>query len=118
MRTSIRETRTRGSKRKCGFNVVEFLIMDREFPRSIHFCIRSASESLQAITGSSQGYFKYRTEQLMGRLRAELDFATAESAIRTGLHEYLDGLQDRMNQIDNSLREDFVTRTLHEPGRA
>jgi uncharacterized alpha-E superfamily protein len=100
------------------FNVVEFLIMDREFPRSIHFCIRSASESLQAITGSSQGYFKYRTEQLMGRLRAELDFATAESAIRTGLHEYLDGLQDRMNQIDNSLREDFVTRTLHEPGRA
>ena len=31
-------------------DVVEFLVMDPEFPRAVRFCIKSASESLQAIT--------------------------------------------------------------------
>ena len=92
-------------------DVVEFLVMDREFPRSIHFCVRAAAESLQAITGSPDGYYRYRTEQLMGMLRAELDFTSVDYIIRSGLHEYLDGLQGKMNGIDSSLRQDFVTRT-------
>lgn len=95
-------------------NIAEFLLVDREFPRSIHFCIRSASESLLAITGSQEGYFRYRTEQLMGMLRAELDFASVDSIVHSGLHEYLDGLQDKMNAIDSSLTDDFVTRNPQE----
>jgi len=96
------------------FNIVEFLVMDHEFPRSIHYCVRCAGDSLLAITGSLGGHFRYRTEQLMGLLRAEMDFASVGSVIRAGLHEYLDALQGKMNQIDASMREDFVTRGLHE----
>jgi hypothetical protein len=47
----------------------------------------------------------------MGQLRAELDFTSVETVIRTGLHEYLDRLQLTMNGIDNSLRDDFAVRT-------
>ena len=46
----------------------------------------------------------------MGLLRSELDFTSVDSIIRQGLHEYLDGLQVKMNQIDNSLLSDFVAR--------
>jgi uncharacterized alpha-E superfamily protein len=88
-------------------DVVEFLVMDAEFPRAVRFCIKSASESLHAITRTPTGAFRYRSEQLMGRLRAELDFASVESVIRGGLHEYLDGLQVKMNEIDRSLASDF-----------
>lgn len=99
-------------------NIVEFLVLDREFPRSVHFCVRSASESLQAITGSQEGYFRYRTEQLMGMLRAELGYTSFDTIMNSGLHEYLDGLQDKMNAIDRSLIEDFVTWNPrdHRPG--
>ncbi len=90
--------------------VVDFLVMDGEFPRAVRFCIKSASESLQAITGTPIGAFRYRSEQLMGQLRAELDFTSVETVIRGGLHEYLDGLQLKMNDIDNSLRDDFAVR--------
>jgi len=94
-------------------NIVEFLVLDREFPRSIHYCVNTASDSLAAITGTQGGHFRYRSEQLMGMLRAELDFASVEGVIGSGLHEYLDGLQNKMNQVDSSLKEDFVSRSLH-----
>ncbi|MDO8794344.1 MAG: alpha-E domain-containing protein [Vicinamibacterales bacterium] len=89
-------------------DVVEFLVMDEEFPRSVHYCIRGASDSLQAITGTPAGAFRYQSEELMGQLRAELDFTSVHNVIRSGLHEYLDGLQYKMNAIDESLRDDFA----------
>jgi len=92
-------------------DVVDFLVMDQEFPRAVRYCIACASESLHAITGTPPGTFRYASEQLMGRLKAELDFASVETVIRGGLHEYLDGLQQKMNAIDDCLRDDFAVRT-------
>jgi uncharacterized alpha-E superfamily protein len=91
-------------------DVVGFLVMDREFPRSIHFSIRSADISLHAITGTPPGSFVYTSEQRMGMMRAELDFASVDEIIREGLHEYLDSLQLKMNAIGDSLKNDFVAR--------
>ena len=80
------------------------------FPRSVHYCIRSADESLHAITGASMGSYRYPSEQTMGLLRSELDFTSVDSIIRHGLHEYLDALQVKMNTIDNDVSNDFVAR--------
>jgi uncharacterized alpha-E superfamily protein len=92
--------------------VVEFLIMDQEFPRAVNHCVRSAADSLYSITGTPQGTFRYRSEQLMGRLRSELEFTSVEAVIQYGLHEYLDGLQSKMNEIDSALRTDFVVKSV------
>src|SRR6202030_300353 len=43
-------------------DIVEFLVMDRNFPRSIHYCITRADASLRAITGTEPGTFHYRSE--------------------------------------------------------
>lgn len=87
--------------------IVDFLVLDRNFPRAIHHCIHSADEGLHAITGTSMGYFRYRSEQLMGSLRAELDFTSVDRILNDGLHEYLDDLQVKMNAIGDSLLLDF-----------
>lgn len=89
-------------------DVVDFLVRDDEFPRSIRFCVRCASDSLYAITGTPSGAFRCVSEQLLGQLRAELDFTSVPSIIRSGLHEYLDKLQVKMNAVDVHLREDFA----------
>jgi uncharacterized alpha-E superfamily protein len=96
-------------------DVVDFLVMDNEFPRAVRFCIASASDSLRSITGTPIGAFRYRSEQLMGQLRAELDFTSVDTVIRGGLHEYLDRLQLKMNDIDSSLRDDFAVRLPQAP---
>jgi uncharacterized alpha-E superfamily protein len=89
--------------------IVDFLLMDREFPRSIRFCVHSADESLHAITGSPMGSFVYPSEQVMGLLRAELDFTPVERILAGGLHEYLDSLQEKMNKVDSCILNDFAT---------
>ncbi|MGE0449356.1 MAG: alpha-E domain-containing protein [Vicinamibacterales bacterium] len=89
-------------------DVVDFLVRDDEFPRSIRFCVRCASDSLHAITGTPSGAFRYVSEQLLGQLRAELDFTSVPGIVRGGLHEYLDRLQLKMNAVDLHLRDDFA----------
>jgi len=88
-------------------DIVEFLVTDREFPRAIRHCVEVAGESLRAITGTPAGQLKYPSEQLMDVLRGELENARMSAVIRTGLHEYLDGLQTKMNAIGESLNQDF-----------
>lgn len=89
-------------------NIVEFLVMDRNFPRSIHFCISRADASLRAITGTEPGTFHNLSERLMGLLRAELDFTPVDQILASGLHGYLDGLQIRINAVDDAILTDFV----------
>lgn len=88
-------------------DIVDFLVMDRDFPRSIHYCIRSADQSIHAITGTPAGAFAWPSERLAGLLRAELDFTSVDQIIRDGLHGYLDVLQGKMNAIDAGLSQDF-----------
>ena len=88
-------------------NIVELLIMDREFPRAILFCIIRANESLHAITGTSLASSEALSEQLMTSLTDELNTATVDMIIRGGLHEYLDRLQTKMNAVGDGLLADF-----------
>jgi len=91
---------------------VEFLVLDREFPRAIRHCLRAADESLHAITGTPMGSCQYPSERAMAPLRAELDYIPVGRIIDQGLHEYLDALQSRMNAIDDNLAADFFAGKL------
>jgi uncharacterized alpha-E superfamily protein len=91
-------------------DIVDFLVLDHDFPGAIHHCIHSADKCLRAITGSSTGSFQYHSEQLMGLLHAELDFTSVDHIINNGLHEYLDDLQGKMNAIGDNLLLDFFAR--------
>jgi len=87
--------------------VVEFLLLDREFPRAIQFCLLAARDSLHAISGTPAGTFRYTPEKLLGQLCSDLSFTSVEEIINAGLHEYLDDLQTRMNQVGVGIYETF-----------
>ena len=89
--------------------VAEFLILDRNFPRSIRFCLIGAQHSLSEITGSKPGTFRLRTEQLIGRLSSEFDYMSIDEIIQQGMHEFIDAFQIRVNNIGNAIHEDFFT---------
>jgi uncharacterized alpha-E superfamily protein len=97
-------------------NIVDFLVLDREFPRAIRHCLRGADESLHAITGTPVGSCEYPSERSLAPLRAELDYTSVDNIFSQGLHEYLDALQARMNAIDDNLaREFFAVTPITEP---
>ncbi len=89
--------------------VADFLILNREFPRSVHSCLSRANESLHAISGAARNTFSNKAEQRMGRLLAELNYTLIDEIIVGGLHEFLDGLQTRLNRIDDAVFETFFT---------
>lgn len=87
--------------------VADFLILDREFPRSMHFCLIKAEESLHAITGSPLGTFRTKAEQQLGRLGSQFDFAYIDDIIEEGLHEFVDRFQTRLNLVDDAIFDTF-----------
>lgn len=87
--------------------VVEFLILDREFPRAVRFCLEGADRSLHAITGSPEGVFRNAAEQRLGQLRSTLVFADVQEIINNGLHEFVDELQVKLNDIDEAIFDTF-----------
>jgi uncharacterized alpha-E superfamily protein len=87
--------------------VVEFLLLDREFPRAIHFCLLAARDSLHAISGTPPETFRSPPEKLLGQLCSDLSFIGIEEVINSGLHEYLDDLQTRMNLAGSGIYETF-----------
>lgn len=89
-------------------HIVEFLVMDPDFPRAVHYCITRSDVYLRAITGTAQGSYRYTSERLMGLLRADLDFTPVDQILKSGLHDYLDRLQIKMNEIDGAVSADFV----------
>ena len=97
--------------------VADFLILDRHFPRSIHFCLMKAQESLANITGSPAGTFRNLSEQRMGRLRSNMDYTSIKDIIRQGLHEYIDDFQTQLNRLGETIREDFFTSHRLKPTR-
>jgi uncharacterized alpha-E superfamily protein len=100
--------------RKCGQHrivpttVAEFLILNREFPRSIQFCLLQAERSLHQITGTPIGTWQNPVERALGRLRSELEYITIEEVVNTGLHEFLDRIQSQINDVGDKIFTTFV----------
>ncbi|MEM6452470.1 MAG: alpha-E domain-containing protein [Cyanobacteria bacterium P01_D01_bin.105] len=90
--------------------VARFLILDSQFPRSIKFCLRRAEESLHKISGTSIDVCNpvISSERALGRLRAEIEYVTFEEIFQQGLHEFLDGFQQRLNTVGNCIYNDFI----------
>jgi uncharacterized alpha-E superfamily protein len=90
--------------------IVEFLLLDVEFPRSFRFCISLADRALHHITGTPVGTFSCPSEQRMGVLRSGLDFAAVDAILSGGLHEFCDAAQTKMNTIDECINGDFFAQ--------
>ena len=90
-------------------NITEFLLLDRSFPRAVMYCLDCAAGSLHAITGTAPGAYRNPAERLLGQLCAELGYTSVKEVVATGLHEFLDGLQTKINLVDDAIFETFFT---------
>jgi uncharacterized alpha-E superfamily protein len=97
--------------------VVEFLLLDREFPRAVRFSLLAARDSLHAISGTPAGTFRFAPEKLLGQLCSDLSFASVDEIVNAGLHEYLDDLQTKMNQVAGGIYETFFALKTPKPAQ-
>lgn len=88
-------------------NVANFLIFNFQFPRSIRHCVVKAGICLERITGSTPGISGSLAEKRLGRLKADLEYSDIDEVVQFGMHEYLDNLQVRLNQVDKAISTVF-----------
>lgn len=95
-------------------SIVDFLLLNNEFPRSIRFCLDNALISLRAISDTMDDSGKKSPNKLLGRLCSDLEYASIDEIINAGLHEYLDKMQTRMNQVGTEIHERFFAKRMPE----
>lgn len=91
--------------------VVDQLVCERKFPRSMRYCLTKANRSLHAITASPMGSSSTEAEKAMGALASELEFVTSREVLAQGLHEYVDKFQLSLNEVGSAVFETFFALT-------
>jgi uncharacterized alpha-E superfamily protein len=97
--------------------IVEFLLLEKEFPRAIYYCLAHARSSLHAISGTPTAMFRHPVERVLGELCSELAYAKVETIITAGLHQYLDRLQTKMNDVGTGIAAAFFATRTTPPAR-
>ncbi|RTY38924.1 alpha-E domain-containing protein [Chlorobium phaeovibrioides] len=94
-------------------NILEFLILDKTFPRSIHFSIGAAKEALWRLSGNSTQKNLSNSDRLIGKMEAELSYTTVEDIMERGLHDYLGDIKQRLQKAGEQLH--LVYFAYHTP---
>jgi len=93
--------------------ILEFLLLDPEFPHSLRFSIDSIQEALEAIqrvAGKSRAEPLHR---IAGRLSASLAFASIDEILAGDVIAYLKGIQRQCQSIHETIYHLYVDYSIH-----
>ena len=86
-------------------SVVDFLVLNPDFPRSLRFCSRRALECLRAISGNTGSAASNQAEQLVEDVLRELEQTRAGELLELCLDEYVDLFQSGVIEIGCAVEE-------------
>ena len=88
--------------------IIEYLLLDDTFPRSVAWCVETLHGTLTLLCGSDRIDKMKQPIRICGRLRADIAYITMKEVLKEGPHEYLDRLQESFNDIGQAILETFV----------
>jgi uncharacterized alpha-E superfamily protein len=94
--------------------VVEYLMLDAEFPHSICFSVRSIQTALDAIAAYTDTHRGARVYRLAGRLRALLDYGQIDEIIDNGLADYLEEIRTQAGQIHDAIYQMYIAYPIED----
>ncbi len=97
-----------------GILVADLLLFSREFPRSLAFCVQALERHYQQATAQTPKRRRAAGERGIGLLNLDLGVLDIDQVLEEGLHEFIDGFQERLIEVDRSITEDIFRA---EPGR-
>lgn len=92
-------------------HVVEFLLLDEHFPRSVKHCVWNASRALARIQSELPASVSSTAEDTMFRVQAKLAETTINRILDAGLHQFIDSVQGDLNDLDLALYRTFFSPT-------
>jgi uncharacterized alpha-E superfamily protein len=105
------------------WRVAEYLLLNREFPRAVAFCLQRCLRAVNALAADparpAPGGLPSGPQRAMGRMCAELDYVDILDLLRGNFHVYLNDLLKRINLAgDEITRAFFNTQVILPDPRA
>jgi uncharacterized alpha-E superfamily protein len=87
--------------------VASFLILEREFPRSIRFAVDRAHNSIRAVRSEVNPLAIDIAERVLGRLDAQLEYGEMSEILAEGIPAYLQKIQDGVAEAAMALQKAY-----------
>jgi uncharacterized alpha-E superfamily protein len=92
--------------------ILEFLLLDEEFPRSLRFCTDRVEEHLTAASRGAGAAAHAAPERLAGRLKARLQYSDMDELEMAGAAGLITTVLDECAAIHQAIYETFVAYSL------
>lgn len=92
--------------------ILEFLLLDQDFPRSLRFCTDRIEEHLTAASRHVEAAGHAAPERLAGRLKARLQYADMDELEVAGASALISTVLDECTAIHTAIYETFVAYPL------
>jgi uncharacterized alpha-E superfamily protein len=90
-----------------GAAVADFLILDREFPRSVRYCLARCLAGAHCISGRPPGQPGNEVEVILAGLIAWLEGASVTELVRPGLHDTLTRVVNTTHDIGEAVHRTY-----------
>jgi uncharacterized alpha-E superfamily protein len=94
--------------------ILEFLLLDEDFPRSMRFCTARIEEHLASISRHVGAVNAAGPDRLAGRLRARLQYADISEVQAGGASAFLGAILDDCAAVHQAIYQTFVAYTLEQ----
>ena len=92
--------------------ILEFLLLDREFPHSLRFSIDTLQRALEAIHGESGKSRAEPLRRLAGRLQGSLNYSSVDEILSGDVIAYLRSIQFQCRGIHQMLYEIYIDYSI------
>src|SRR5947207_712205 len=87
--------------------VTSFLILERQFPRSIRFCVGAAHDAIAAVRGEINPRAIDPAERALGRLKIQLEYAETAEIMKPGPIPYLERIEDEISEAAPAIQKSY-----------
>ena len=92
--------------------ILEFLLLDREFPHSLRFAIDAMQHSLEAISRTTGSLRTEQLARLAGKLQASLAYTAVGDLFGKGFIPYLRGIQQQCSAIHEAIYHLYIDYSM------
>jgi uncharacterized alpha-E superfamily protein len=96
-------------------DVFQFLVLSREFPRSILFCVAQLQKHIHAISSCPITHFSNEVERLCGILISKLSYCRMEEVMSDGIEEFMKEVHKLLERITIELNKSYMFFPVVDP---
>lgn len=92
--------------------IMEFLLFDIEFPRSVRFCIDRILRSLNSLADATNQGKNNRLVRIAGRLQSTLNYDDMDDVRSSEWQQYLNNIKRQTYMIHDTLYQTYIAYTI------